>query len=143
MNERVESILEHMLEDAQDVVAFADEVGSFEVFSKDVKTRKAIVMSLLNIGELANQLPKDFTNAHLDIPWKKMVGMRNVAAHGYHILHLDMVWDTTQTTVPELLLFLESILHDDVGNGDYTEERDELLKDVTLEDVDNEHMEMK
>ena len=110
MNERIDSILEHMLEDAQDVVAFASDAGSYYAFSQDVKTRKAIVMSLLNIGELVNHLPIDFTDTYPELPWKKMIGMRNLAAHGYHTMHLDVIWDTTQTTVPELLVFLKTLL---------------------------------
>jgi uncharacterized protein with HEPN domain len=110
MNERVESILEHMLEDAEDIITFADDVGSLEEFSKDVKTRKAIIMSLLNIGELSNQLPSEYRLAHPEIAWKKMIGLRNVAAHKYQALHFDILWDTTQTTVPELQIFLKSQL---------------------------------
>ena len=112
MNERTKVILEHMLENARDVVIFAEEAGSFKEFSEDVKTRKAIIMSLLNIGELANHLPKDFMDAHPDIPWRKMIGMRNLVAHGYHTLHLNVVWDTTQTTVFDLSEFLQECLAD-------------------------------
>ena len=112
MNERIEMILEHMLEDAQDIIAFAKEAGSFEVFSKDMKTRKAVVMSLLNIGELANHLPHDYIVAYPEIPWKRMIGMRNFAAHGYHNMSLDIIWETTQIFVPELLAFLKTQLAD-------------------------------
>lgn len=111
MNERVESILEHMLEDAEDIIMFAEEAGSLEAFSKDVKTRKAIIMSLLNIGELANQLPTEYKTNHAEIQWKNMIGMRNYAAHGYHTMSLDTVWATTQTSVPKLLNFLKSQLN--------------------------------
>jgi uncharacterized protein with HEPN domain len=108
MNERVENILEHMLEDAQDVVALVEEAGSFEVFAQDMKLRKAVVMSLLNIGELASQLPFEYKSAHPEIPWKRMVGMRNFAAHRYHTMNLSTVWTTAQTSVPALLTFLKS-----------------------------------
>ena len=108
MNERVRTILEHMLEDAQDVVTFASDSGSYDAFANDAKTRKAIVMSLLNIGELASQLPSEYKAVHPQIPWKNMIGMRNFAAHGYHMMSLRTVWETTQTPVPELLAFLQS-----------------------------------
>ena len=57
MNDRIKSILEHMLEDSQDIVTLINETDSFETFCRDMKTRKAVIMSLLNIGELANQSP--------------------------------------------------------------------------------------
>ena len=110
MNERVKSILEHMLEDAQDAVTFANELGSLDKLVKDVKTRKAIVMSLLNIGELVNQLPSEYKVANSEIPWKNIIGMRNYAAHGYHTMNYETIWATTQSSVPVLLAFLISQL---------------------------------
>jgi uncharacterized protein with HEPN domain len=118
MNERVETILQHMLEDAGDAIAFAKEVGSFEIFSQDMKTRKAVIMSLLNIGELASQLSSEYKASHSEIPWKNMIGMRNYAAHGYHTMNLDTVWATTQTALPMLLTFLKTQLHLDIQNED-------------------------
>ena len=110
MNERIEAILEHMLEDAQDVVMFAEKAGSFDAFIRDKMLRKAIIMSLLNIGELANHLPVEYTNVHSEIQWKRMVGMRNFAAHGYHTMNLGTVWKTAQTSIPALLNFLQTQL---------------------------------
>ncbi|MDR1112040.1 MAG: DUF86 domain-containing protein [Deltaproteobacteria bacterium] len=72
--------------------------------------RKAVVMSLLNIGELASHLPQDYIQTHDILPWKAMIGMRNLAAHGYHIMNLEIVWDTAENSIPELLAFLEKEL---------------------------------
>jgi len=110
MNDKTRGLLEYMLEDAQDAAAFAKEAGDFESFIHDAKTRKAIVMSLLNIGELANQLPKEFTDAHTELPWRTMTKMRNIAAHGYHSMSDDIIWDTVQNSVPELIRFLRKQL---------------------------------
>ena len=57
MNSKLRNILEHMLEDATDAINFADEAGSIEVFSSSKMTYKAVVMSILNIGELTKHLP--------------------------------------------------------------------------------------
>ena len=118
MNERVESILEHMLEDAEDVVDFIKGTESYESFSQNKMQQKATVMSLLNIGELASQLPTEYKVAHSEIPWKNMIGMRNYAAHGYHAMSLDTIWATTQTSIPVLLTFLKSQLTSDAQNDD-------------------------
>jgi len=111
MNERVESILKKMLEDAEDVITLMKEVDSIDTLSQDMRTRKAVIMSLLNIGELTNRLSSEYRAAHTNIPWKSMIGMRNYAAHGYHTMNLDTVWKTTQTSIPMLIKFLKSQLH--------------------------------
>ena len=46
MNSRVRSILEHMLEDTQDAINFANEAGSIDVFSSNKMICKAVVMSI-------------------------------------------------------------------------------------------------
>lgn len=102
-----------MLEDTEEAILFAKEAESFDGFSKDIKTRKAVTMSLLNIGELASHLPVEFTGAHSELPWRDMVNMRNFAAHGYHVMNLDVIWETVQVSLPELLTFLQKQLADE------------------------------
>ncbi len=113
MNERVKSILEHMLEDAKDIVTFSQTAGSLKELRKNSLIKKGIVMSLLNIGELANKLPGEFTDEHSQISWRSMVGMRNFSAHGYHIMNLEIVWDTAQTSIPELIDFIEKVFKEE------------------------------
>jgi uncharacterized protein with HEPN domain len=37
------------------------------------------------------------------VQWRGMRGMRNRIAHGYFDINLDVVWETVQTALPELL----------------------------------------
>jgi len=68
MNSKVRNILEHMLEDAEDAIRFAREIGSLDTFSASVLYRKAVIMSILNIGELTNTLPQEYKAQHGGIP---------------------------------------------------------------------------
>src|ERR1700722_313777 len=43
----------------------------------------------------------EFIAGNPEIPWRGMRGMRNRVAHGYFDVHLDVVWDTTQTALPD------------------------------------------
>jgi uncharacterized protein with HEPN domain len=99
-----------MLEDAEETVVFARETTSLEMFIQDPKTRKAVIMSLLNIGELTNHLPDEYMNAHPKILWRRMIGMRNLAAHGYRTMDFGIVWEAVQTYIPELVNFLQNQL---------------------------------
>ena len=44
----------------------------------------------------------EFADAHPDIPWRQMRGMRNRMAHGYFDVNLEIVWETVQKSLPEL-----------------------------------------
>ena len=110
MSVKVQSILEHMLDDATDAMKFAKEVGSLNAFSSNKLYRKAIIMSILNIGELTKNLPQEFKALNNKIPWRKISGMRDIAAHGYHEMDDDIIWDVVTYSIPELYQFLKEKL---------------------------------
>jgi len=110
MSVKIQSILEHMLDDAVDAIKFAEDVGSLDAFSSNKLYRKAIIMSILNIGELTKNLPQEFKASNNKIPWRKISGMRNIAAHGYHEMDDEVIWDVVTYSIPELRQFLEEQL---------------------------------
>lgn len=77
-------------------------------------------MSLIIIGEAATKAMDshaEFARAHAQLPWRSMRGMRNRIAHGYFDINLDLVWDTVQTALPELLRQLPAVRRDaEYGN---------------------------
>ncbi|MCX7201364.1 MAG: DUF86 domain-containing protein, partial [Burkholderiales bacterium] len=60
-----------------------------------------------------------FTQAHPEVPWRNMRGMRNRMAHGYFDIDLNVVWETAQEWLPELLKQLPAVRQDtdDEGSG--------------------------
>jgi uncharacterized protein with HEPN domain len=74
-------------------------------FLADTRTQDAVILKLLVVGEAAAQLVAEcteFVDQHPEIPWKQMRAMRNRMAHGYFDINLDVVWDTVQSSLPEL-----------------------------------------
>ena len=106
MNEnRLPDYLDHMQQAAMDACAFVRGVEQDE-FRADKRTQQAVIMSLIILGEAATKVMDsypDFAQAHAQVPWRHMRGMRNRIAHGYFDINLDLVWDTVQTALPELL----------------------------------------
>lgn len=63
------------------------------------------MLNLITIGEAASRIVtehKSFATTHPEIPWAQMRGMRNRMAHGYFDIDLSIVWDTVQSSLPEL-----------------------------------------
>jgi uncharacterized protein with HEPN domain len=50
-----------------------------------------------------------FTLVHPEVPWRNIRSMRNRIAHGYFDIDLDIVWDTVQIALPELLRQLPTL----------------------------------
>jgi uncharacterized protein with HEPN domain len=69
-------------------------------------------MSLIIVGEIATKIMDrfpDFADQHAEIPWRNIRGTRNRIAHGYFDINLDLVWDTVQTALPQLIQQLSNI----------------------------------
>jgi len=100
-----------MLENAKDAIKFSDDVGSADALAMNNLYRKAVVMSILNIGELTKQLPDDYRTEFSEIPWKQISGMRDIAAHGYSEMDDDIIWDVVTQSIPELVTFIKKQLN--------------------------------
>ena len=111
MSERLREYLEHMAIAASDACGFVDGMSKSD-FLSDKRTQQAVIMSLVIIGEAATKVMdrySGFMDRHVEIPWRSMRGMRNRVAHGYFEIDVEMVWETVQTALPDLLDKLDGI----------------------------------
>lgn len=74
------SILLHMLDDITDIVNFTKDLD-FDTFVSSTLVRKAVCMSLINIGELAKALSPAFKAENNNIPWKNISGLRDITTY--------------------------------------------------------------
>lgn len=82
-----------------------------EIFVDDRDYRNSICMSLLQIGELSGRLPEDFReNTKKMIYWPAIKGTRNLFAHNYGAVDIDMVWETVISDIPKLYEFCENTI---------------------------------
>jgi uncharacterized protein with HEPN domain len=75
---------------------------SFEQFSADRTLYQSVAFSLQVIGEGANNL-SDVTKAKApEVPWPKIVALRNRIVHGYFSLELTEIWRIATVDAPRL-----------------------------------------
>lgn len=94
---------------ARRIAAFVEGVDEAS-FAANSEKRWAVVAQLLIIGEAVTRLSKEFTSAHPEIEWAKIVGMRNRLVHGYDKIRWELVWRTATESVPQLLSQVETFL---------------------------------
>lgn len=80
-----------------------------EAFLADDKTVDAVVRNLEVIGEAVRQMPEDFKQAHAQIPWGQIAGLRNRIVHVYFGLDLDLIWEIIEKDLPQLQLQLVAL----------------------------------
>ena len=98
-----------MLEFAREVCSFVDGRSRRDL-DADRTLLRALERTLELVGECARRISEGTRLAHPSIPWKAMVGMRNIIAHEYGRVDLDEIWKTVERDAPRLVLVLEEIV---------------------------------
>jgi uncharacterized protein with HEPN domain len=62
------------------------------------------------IGEAARRVSQQTRDAHPEIPWEQMIGLRNRLIHEYFRVNLATVWDTVQNDLPRLIALIEPLV---------------------------------
>jgi uncharacterized protein with HEPN domain len=73
-----------------------------DAFEHDELIQNWIVHHLQVIGEAAANISEEFTNTHPEIPWQKIIGMRNILVHHYFGIDLNVVWSAVENDLPLL-----------------------------------------
>lgn len=87
--------------------------SSLEEFLNDEKLKRAVSMTVINIGELIKNLTDEFRNKYNGIPWKDIAGFRDVTAHKYQTLRMEDVYNTAVTELPDLKEQIEDMIGND------------------------------
>jgi uncharacterized protein with HEPN domain len=70
---------------------------------RDDLVRQAATLRWLQIiGEAANKVSPQLRAAHPEVAWRGIIGTRNVVAHGYDRVKLDVVWNVIEQDLPDL-----------------------------------------
>ena len=65
------------------------------------------------MGEAANRLTPALRAAHPEVPWSRMVHIRNFYVHGYERLSIEEVWGTVRRLVPRVARLIAPLISQD------------------------------
>ena len=86
-------------------------IKKIEKYTKDLPLKKlkgdtlvvdAVVRNLEIIGEAVKNIPSRLKEKHPDIEWKKISGLRDILAHEYFGIDLEILWDIIKNKLPDL-----------------------------------------
>ena len=83
---------------------------TFTEFTRNRMVQLATLKAVEVVGEAASQVSPEGKKAHSEIPWARIIGMRNRLVHGYCNVNLKRVWETVQQDIPHLIALLEPLV---------------------------------
>lgn len=112
MQHRDKVLLQKILVEINKVFSFLSNM-TLEDFLKNEMTKYAVAMAAIKIGEFVKNLTPEFRTKNNHVEWKKIAGFRDIAAHKYESLKMDLVYNTVKKDFPELKMQIEKIIEAD------------------------------
>jgi uncharacterized protein with HEPN domain len=75
---------------------------SLDEFMQDEMMKRAVSMTVINVGELIKNVTDELRQSHREVPWKAVAGMRDITAHRYQTLRMEDVYVTATKEFPIL-----------------------------------------
>jgi len=83
---------------------------SLETFLQDTQCQDAVIRRLEIIGEASRRLSDETRQTLPEIPWREIIGMRNMLIHDYDDIDMKIVWDTVNDHLDPLIKILDKVV---------------------------------
>jgi uncharacterized protein with HEPN domain len=107
-----EFYLKDILVACQASTQFAREID-WEMFQHSRLYQSAIQYNLMIIGEAASKISRGLRSRHPEVDWQTIKDFRNILAHEYFALDLEIIWDSAATRTLRLSEHIRDILRDE------------------------------
>lgn len=79
-------------------------------FVTDEIARSAVVHQLTIIGEAASNISHPLRDEFAEVPWRKVIALRNIIVHAYFAVDWGLIWEIAVKDVPERKRHVNRIL---------------------------------
>ena len=102
------------------IIGYCDDINmllekyyrSFDNYESDISFQYSCNMCIIQIGELVCRLSDELIESAGNIPWREIKGMRNIHAHDYENVDLEIVWKTLNDDIPDLRMKIAKLIED-------------------------------
>lgn len=105
MKKRYVLSLHDILESINRINTYTEGVN-YDSFCNNQMLIDAVIRNLEIMGEASRNVPEEIRNIYTEIPWRKMIGLRNILIHEYFGVDESIVWEIIRTNLPEIRPFI-------------------------------------
>jgi uncharacterized protein with HEPN domain len=98
------------IDDAISTIQSYTKEMTYDQLLSDRKTREAIILNFVVIGEAIKKIPTEILDLHPDVPWKEFAGMRDKMVHGYFQISPTILWETIRHDLKPLAAGVKVLL---------------------------------
>ncbi len=84
---------------------------NFKNFAVNELIIDAVLRNIEIIGEASKNIPVEIREKHPDIPWRRMIGLRNIAIHEYFGVDINIIWKVITENLPDTKSKIVSLLN--------------------------------
>ncbi len=101
----------HILDAIEAIESYTQGVD-LEGFVSNSMMFNATLRQLEVIGEASNRLSEDLLKRNGDVPWARIIGLRNLVIHEYFGVDDITIWNVVKLNLPPLKAKVQQIIND-------------------------------
>jgi len=102
-------IILSMIETVEKILRYSLPYQSAEELYQHDRDFDATMMNFIVLGENVGKLSDQIKTNNPQIKWPKIYGLRNIIAHHYFGINVDIVWQIIHNDLPDLHLNLKKL----------------------------------
>lgn len=107
--DRTPAYVADMLDAARELVSLIDGVP-LQAFLGDRLRCLAVEKLFINLGEASRRIDPAQAALIQGVPWARVIGLRNILAHGYEQIEHEVLYKTIVSDLPGLVIALQNWL---------------------------------
>ncbi|MDI3548709.1 MAG: hypothetical protein PWR10_2361 [Halanaerobiales bacterium] len=106
----------------EDIINAMDKIEKYiknldkDSFTDNEMVVDAVLRNLEIIGEAAGNISDDIKNKYSNIPWRRMIGLRNIVIHDYFGVDLNIIWEIIKVNLPETKPLINKVMDNEYNN---------------------------
>lgn len=104
-------ILLSMLEPISKIEKYTSGYNSADELYENDRDFDAAMMNFIVLGETTGKLSDEFRRKNSQINWNKIYGLRNIIAHHYFGINVDIIWQILKTDLPAFKNQIQNLIN--------------------------------